>query len=131
MSNRVNWDDGVFEFIDEESLKKLNTKKYMGTNCPLLTCRFCAEKKCAICQVKAEEVSQLIFTKYFDEDIDDGNVVISTLEKHLNEIGIDIGSADRNLSACVVLHLLQKIDEETMIEVTDALIQKALKVILK
>lgn len=130
MSNRINWDDGSFEFIDEESLKKLNTKKYAGTNCPLLTCRFCAEKKCTIYQAKAEEVSQLIFAKYFDENIDE-DVVISTLDEHLNEIGIDFGFADRNLLACVILHLLQKIDEETMIEVTDALIQKTLKVILK
>lgn len=131
MSNRINWDDGSFEFVDDESLKKLNIKKYAGENCPLLTCRFCSERNCSIYQVKAAEISKLIFDRYFDEDTDDATFVLATLEKLPNDFKTELGLVDEKFSTCVAVHLLQKIDEETSIDVSDDFMQNVIKILLR
>lgn len=132
MSNKINWDDGSFEFIDENALKKLNTKKYnTHSACPFMNCKFCMEKNCSIYRGRAAEVSQLLFDKYFDEDTDDIAFVVSTLEKLPDDLKTELGLSDGKFSTCVAVHLLQKLDEETMIDAPDELIQKAIKIFLK
>lgn len=131
MSDKINWDDGSFEFIDANALKKLDTKKYLHSSHPFVNCKFCLEKKCNIYRTKAAEVSQLIFNRYFDENTNDASFVLSTLEKLPNDLRTEFGLADGQLASCVAIHLVQKIDEETMIDVSDELIQNIIKKFLK
>ncbi len=131
MSNKINWDDGSFEFIDEDALKKLDTKKYSVTSTPLSSCKFCTHKQCQSYVTKATEASQFVYDKYFNEDTDNEDIVLSTLENLPKDISGELGLTDANLATCFILHILQKIDEETMVEVNDALIHKALSVVLK
>lgn len=131
MSNKINWDDGSFEFIDEDALKKLNTKKYTHSTLPFANCKFCTERNCSIYRDRAAEVSQLLFDRYFDEDTDDVTFVLATLEKLPNDLKTELGLMDGKFSTCVAVHLLQKIDEETMIDASDDLIQNAIKILLQ
>ncbi len=131
MSQRIDWSDGSFEFIDEAELTKLNFKEYKTANGPFSICKFCVGKQCDINRAKAEEVSQLIFDQYFTKDMDDEKVMLSVMSKLPYNLGADPSVEGENFSTCVVLHLLQKIDEETSVEVDDALIKEALKVFIK
>lgn len=131
MSNKINWDDGSFEFVDEEALKKLNTKKYAHSACPFANCKFCVERNCSIYQDKAAEASKLIFDRYFDEYTDDVAFVLATLEKLPNDLKTELGLVDGKFSTCVAVHLLQMIDEETVIDASDDLIQNAIKILLQ
>lgn len=131
MSNKINWDDGSFEFIDEDALKKINTKKYAHSACPLANCKVCVERNCSMYRDRAAEASRLIFDRYFNEDTDDVTFVLTTLEKLPNDLKTELGLVDGKFSTCVAVHLLQKIDEETMIDASDELIQKAIKILLQ
>lgn len=131
MSDKINWDDGSFEFIDANTLKKLDTKKYLHSSHPFVNCKFCVGKKCSIYKTKAAEVSQLIFNRYFDENTNDASFVLSTLEKLPNDLRTEFELEDGQLASCVAIHLVQKIDEETLIDVSDELIQNIIKKFLK
>lgn len=123
MSNKINWSDGSFEFVTKQELDAMPIKQYSSA-CPFAMCKYCDSKDCNSYKTIAENVVEDIFYKCLDEALDEA-ILFSKLKEIVVELRKALNNVvDKSVYFCAFIQLLQLIDEDTMIDITDEVAQK-------
>lgn len=126
MNDRIDWSDGSFEFVTKHEIETMPIKQYLSAN-SFAMCKYCSGMNCESYKPVAEEIALKIFNEYFEESLADEGVLYSKLKDIAVEFKKTLeknGDKSACACACAFIQLLQLIDEETEIDITDELGRK-------
>lgn len=124
MNDRIDWGDGSFEFVTQQELDNMNVKQYRNTH-PFALCKYCVKKNCELHRSVAEQAAEIVFNKYFEESSGDTSYLFLKLKDIAAELKRTLDKAgNESVYICAFIQLLQMIDEETMIDITDEVAKK-------
>lgn len=117
MNKRIDWIDGSFEFISKQELENMKIKKY-DNSIPFSFCENCTDRDCEANRSTAQTQAYKLFGNHFFEPMSAAQALqaIKGADVELRQT-----IAETSLWGCVAVHLMQLIDEETSIDVTDEL----------
>ena len=117
MNGRIDWSNGTFEFLSDQDIEKMQIDLY-GNNLPYSFCRYCIHQDCKSYAVQADKEAQVVFQELFS---DASNKVLDwqDLKRYFT-------NKDKHLEVCVLIHLLQMIDEETELDISDEIVPQLL-----
>lgn len=118
-------DDCFLEEVTEEQLITSGATKY-GSYQPFAFCSYCEEKDCGQCRLQAEKISDKIFEENFKDGKIDKKHLIDVLRSVPDFIKKSTGSdPEDKFTVCVIIQLMEKIDEETDFDVEDPMVESA------
>ena len=124
MSNKIHWSDGSFEFVTKQELDAMPIKQYRSEG-PFAMCKYCDSKNCGSNKAVTENVVADIFNKCLDETLDDEAILFSKLKEIVIELRKALNNMDdKNAYSCAFIQLLQLIDEDTILDITDEVAQR-------
>ena len=121
----IDRDDCYFEEVTEDQLESSGAKKYVASG-PLELCSCCEEKDCKECAKKAEKIAEKLYSEYFADGDADEKSVSAALKAVSDFIQKNIGAKpEKKLIVCTKIQLMQKIDEESELDVDDGMVEGA------
>lgn len=124
MNDRIDWGEGSFEFVKKQDLESIPVKQYRS-NTPFALCKHCLGKKCEFLKFIAGQASKDVYKILFGESLDDENVLFSKVSSIAAEIKNALsGSTDEYVYMCAFVQLLQLVDDETCVDITDELVER-------